>query len=211
MNPEEIDWRLYVIVDPTAIAPDRTLVDVARAAIAGGAGVVQLRDKRATVCELLEEARSLARLCRDRDVAFIVNDRLDVALASGAHGVHLGPDDLPIDDARRIAPGLVLGGSAGTPQDARLLVEQGVDYLGSGAVFDASPSKPDAHHNRGVAALRRVVETVSVPVVGIGGIDVSNAAAVARTEAAGVAVIRAVCAADDSEAACRELLQAFEG
>jgi thiamine-phosphate diphosphorylase len=210
MNPSDVDWQLYVIVDPSAIEPPDRYLQVARDAIAGGAGVIQLRDKESSVRELLARARLLAAECKRHKVAFIVNDRVDVAVAARADGVHLGPDDIPVEDARRVAPQLIVGGSAGTPEDARELAAAGADYLGSGSVFDAHGSKPDAHHNRGLQALAEVVQAVDIPVVGIGGIDLSNAADVAATGAAGVAVIRAVCAADDPLVASRKLRETFD-
>lgn len=204
-----VDWRLYVILDPEALSSGASLEGICRAALEGGAGVVQLRDKRSSTSSLVERARTLAGICREYDARFIVNDRVDVALAAGAHGVHLGPDDMAMADARRIAPDLLLGGSAGTVERALQLVAEGADYLGSGAVFDASASKPDAVHGRGTDALRRVVQAVDIPVVGIGGIDTTNARAVAETGAAGAAVIRAICGATDARAAAERLLRAF--
>jgi len=124
--------------------------------------------------------------------------------------VHLGPGDVPVADARRVAPDLLIGGSAGTVDRASELVEQGVDYLGSGAVYDAGPSKPDASEPRGPEAIGRVAEHVEVPVVGIGGITAENARAVVRAGADGVAVIRAVVGRDDAEGAARHLRRAVE-
>lgn len=205
-----IDWRLYVIIDPDGL-PDGALPwEVARDAIVGGAGVVQLRDKRTETRAVLRLAERICAVCREHGVPFIVNDRTDIALAVEADGVHLGPDDLPVDAARRIAPDLLIGASVGTPQAARAAVDAGADYLGSGAVFDASASKPNAHHNRGADALRQVVDAVDVPVVGIGGITPNNAHLAAQTGAAGIAVIRAISQAGDPEDAAARLLSAFQ-
>ena len=195
-----IDWRLYVIVNATHRDP----VGLAEAAIRGGAGVIQLRDKRGDTRAMMALAKQLLAVCGDTPL--IINDRVDVALAVGAAGVHVGPNDMPVADVRRLAPDLLIGASTGTPMDAQWLVEAGADYLGSGAVFDASASKPDAVHNRGIDALAAVVAAVDVPVVGIGGIDESNVHLVRSTGAAGIAIIRAVADADDPEAAAQRLL-----
>jgi len=201
------DWRLYVILDPRFIHPDNDLEGTARAALRGGAGILQLRDKESSDRELLERAERLRAICEEFEVTFVVNDRLDVALAAGADGVHLGPEDLPVGAARRIVSGdqLLIGSSAGTVERAERLVEAGVDYLGCGAVYDAGPSKPDASEPRGPEAIGRVASSVSVPVVGIGGIDADNAAAVVEAGADGVAVLRAVVGRADPEVAAREL------
>lgn len=200
-----VDWRLYVIINATHPDP----VALARAAIAGGAGVIQLRDKRGETAAMVELARDLVAVCREAAIPFIVNDRVDVALAVGADGVHVGPHDMSVADARRIAPGLWVGASAGTPDDARRAVAAGAHYLGSGAVYDARGSKPNAVHERGLAALAAVVAAVDVPVVGIGGITLDNAGRVAETGAAGIAVIRAVAEHPNPRSAARALVDAF--
>ncbi|MBA2664163.1 MAG: thiamine phosphate synthase [Bradymonadaceae bacterium] len=204
-NLKHTDWRVYVIVDPEHMPSTATLEDVARQALGGGAGVLQLRDKRASSSELLERASALARLCHAHGALFIVNDRLDIALASGADGVHLGPDDLPINVARRLAPDLILGGSAGSPERARELVELGVDYLGVGAIFEARPSKANASAPRGVEIIGQVVAVVDVPIVGIGGITAQNARQVILAGASGVAVIREVIASPNPREATERL------
>ena len=206
----DIDWRVYVIVDPTAIPAGSSCASVAVEAIEGGAGIIQFRDKQSPTRVAWKRGQRVRTVCEELGVPFVVNDRLDLALALDADGVHLGPDDLPIAEAARIAPDLIIGGSAGTPREAASLVEAGATYLGSGAVFDASGSKPDAMHNRGPQALRDVVDAVDVPVVGIGGITPGNAPLVAATGAHGVAVIRAVCGAPNARAATRALRDAFE-
>lgn len=206
-----LDLSLYLVLDPSALPEGARLLDVASAAIDGGVTVIQLRDKQSGVRELIARSRSLAELCDTRDVCFIVNDRVDVALASGAHGVHLGPEDMRVEDARRVAPGLIIGGSAGDPTSARALVEQGVDYLGVGAIYDASASKANASAPRSPAVISNVREVVAeLPLVGIGGIDASNARAVIDAGADGVAVIRAIAASDDPEAAARALKSAIK-
>lgn len=213
MTPEEareIDWGVYVILDPAQLHPDMTVMQTARAALRGGASVLQLRDKRASGLELVEQAKDLQVLADRWDAVFIVNDRLDVALAAGADGVHLGPDDVPVRDARRVAPDLIIGGSAGEAPRALELQREGVDYIGCGAIYGAGSSKPDASDPRGPGAIEKLTSSVDVPVVGIGGIEPGNARAVVDAGAAGVAVIRAVVNQSDPEAAARALREAVE-
>lgn len=201
IHPTSIDWRVYAIIDATGPDPRALTVAVVQA----GAGVVQLRDKRGDVRETVALGRALREICAAARVPLVINDRVDLALAIGAHGVHVGPTDLPVDDVRRIAPQLFVGASVGTPDAARAAVAAGAHYLGSGAVFDARASKPDAHHHRGLDALGEVVAAVEVPVVGIGGITAENAHQVRATGAAGVAVIRALADATDLDITVRRL------
>ena len=211
--PSALDLRLYVILDPALMpAGGEDLLAIAEAALRGGAGTLQLRDKRAQGAELVALSVRLVALCARYGASLIVNDRLDVALVAGAAGVHLGPEDLSVEDAKRIAPGLLVGASAGTPRRAAELVAQGADYLGVGALFDAHQSKPDASAPRGLEALRQVRQAIGpeVPCVGIGGVTASSAASVIQAGGDGVAVIRAVCAASDPEHASRELLDAMK-
>jgi len=207
----KLDLSLYLVLDPSAIPKESRSLDVAAAAIAGGVTTLQLRDKQSGVRELIARASALAALCAANNVCFIVNDRVDVALAAGAHGVHLGPEDMLVEDARRIAPGLIIGGSAGDPTSARALVEQGVDYLGVGAIYDASASKPNASRPRGPGVIAAVRDAVgALPLVGIGGITRDNARAVIDAGADGVAMIRAIAASDDPEAAARAMRAALK-
>lgn len=208
---DEIDWGVYVILDPEKLHPSNGLMATAEAAVRGGAGALQLRDKCATGLELVERAKDLQTIAEEYGVPFFVNDRFDVAQVAGADGVHLGPEDVPVRDAKSIAPELLVGGSAGDVPRARKLVEQGVDYIGCGAVYDASDSKPDASEPRGPEAVGTVAGAVSVPVLGIGGIDAQNARAVVEAGAAGVAVIRSVVAQPDPERATRQLVEAISG
>lgn len=202
---------LYVIVDPQAVQPGADPVAVTRAACAGGARVIQLRAKVAPAREAVALARAMASVCREAGALLVVNDRLDVALAAEADGAHLGPNDIPIADARRIAPGLLLGASAGDAARAVALVAEGADYLGVGALFDARASKPDASAPRGVQVIADVRRAVDVPIVGIGGISEANARGVIEAGARGVAVIRAVCGQPDPERAARRLLEIMRG
>jgi thiamine-phosphate pyrophosphorylase len=209
-----VDLRLIVITD-TALAAPRTVDMVVQAALEAGAPAVQLRDKQATAAELYQHARTLRQMTRQHHALLFINDRLDVALATEADGVHLGPHDLPVAAAREAArragtTHLLIGASTDDPGRARDLVRQGADYIGCGAVFGTT-SKPEVGDEQiGTDGLARVIQAVDVPVVGIGGITAANCDQVARTGAAGAAVIGAVMSADHIEAAVRTLLGAFD-
>ncbi len=197
------DWRVYVIADGEARG--RSHREIAEAAILGGATAVQLRMKEKPARVIIETARAIAPLCRAAGVTFVLNDRVDVALAAGADGVHVGQEDLPATDARRLlGRGRVLGVSAATEAEAAAAWHGGADYLGVGAVY-ATGTKADAGPPVGLDRIRAVARAVPLPVIGIGGITVENAAAVLRAGAAGVAVITAVTLADDMVAATRRL------
>jgi thiamine-phosphate diphosphorylase len=198
------DWRVYVITDSNN-ARGRSHYEIAEAAVRGGATAVQLRMKHEPARIILEEARRIAALCLAAGVTFIVNDRVDVTLASGAAGAHVGQDDLPAEAARRLlGPGPLLGVSAATEEEAEAAWRVGADYLGVGAVF-ATGTKADAGAPVGVSRIEAIRRAVPLPVVGIGGITADNAAAVIRAGAAGVAVITAVTLADDMVEATRRL------
>jgi thiamine-phosphate pyrophosphorylase len=183
----------------------------ARAACAGGARVVQLRAKRATDAQALAWGRELRALTRAAGVAFVVNDRVDLALACEADAVHLGQDDLAPADARRIAPSLAIGRSThDAAQLARALTEP-IDYVAYGPLFGTA-SKDTGYDARGLAALREIASRcASLPLVAIGGIRAANCAQARAAGAHGVAVISAVANAADPVAAVRELVAAFEG
>jgi thiamine-phosphate pyrophosphorylase len=204
-----LDLRLIVITDAALAAP-RSVIDVAAAAVAAGAPAIQLRDKMATAAQLAEQARALLPIVHRAGALLFINDRLDVALATGADGVHLGPDDLPVAAARRVAPaGMLLGFSTDDPVAAARAEREGADYVGCGAVFGTS-SKDVGDERIGVERLDAVARAVRIPVVGIGGIGTDNVHEVAATNAAGVAVVGAVMSAVDPAATVRLLLGAFE-
>ncbi|MEJ2217534.1 MAG: thiamine phosphate synthase [Gemmatimonadota bacterium] len=204
-----VDLRLIVITDRDIAAP-RDTYDIVAACLAAGTPAIQLRDKHATTRELYEQAVVLRALTRRYGALLFVNDRLDVALAADADGVHLGPHDLPIADARRVVPaGFLIGASADEPDVARRLQGDGADYIGCGTVFPTT-TKTDAGSDIGPEGLDRVARAVHVPVVGIGGITVERAPALARTAAAGIAVVGAVMEAEDPATVVRCLLEYFE-
>lgn len=193
------------VVTSSGLVPGRGHREIARAAIVGGATAIQLRAPDLPDDQLLPLASELASICRASRVLFVVNDRLDVAVASDAGGAHVGQGD-EIEGARaRLGPDAVLGVSVGSPEEARVAEAAGADYLG--VTVWATPTKPEAVPV-GPRSLREVVRATAVPVVGIGGIDARNAHEVLEAGARGVAVISAVGAAEDPVAATRELAAA---
>lgn len=198
------DFSLYVITD-AGLSRGRPIPLVVEEAIAGGATCVQLREKEATTRELYNLAVKLRQLLRDKGVTFIVNDRVDIAIAASADGVHLGEDDLPPEVARRILPShMLLGFSPEGVEQAVRAQDAGVDYLGIGAVYGTG-TKPDAGKAIGIEGLARVCRAVKIPVVGIGGITAENAREVIRAGAVGVAVVSSVVSAPHIPAAARKI------
>lgn len=186
---------------------DRGESGILAAALRGGVDAVQVRNKAVPAADLLALTRAAAPLCAAAGALLLVNDRIDVALAGGADGVHLSARSLPPADARRIYPGL-LGVSVHDVASAVAAAAGGADYVTFGHVF-ASSSKPGLPP-RGPAALRAVVRAVDIPVLAIGGIGPGNAAAVLATGCAGVAVISSILAADEPESAARRLRAALD-
>jgi len=171
----------------------------------GGVTMLQYRAKSATTRAMVEEARALVTLCRSRGVPLIINDRADVAMAVDADGLHVGRDDLPAGIARRLlGKGKILGVSVGSPEEARRAIAEGADYVGASPIF-ATPTKPDAPAPLGIDGLRVLAAAARVPIVAIGGINAGNASAIIDAGAAGLAVVSAIAAADDVEAAARSL------
>lgn len=207
MRSFALDLRLIVITDQRIAAP-RAVDDVVLAALEAGAPAIQLRDKHATARELYKRALRLKALTTRFGALLFVNDRLDVALAAGADGVHLGPDDIPIAAARRAAPRpFLIGFSTDDPAEAARAVAAGADYIGCGAVFGTSSKADVASERIGPEGVAAVAGAVDVPVVAIGGITTENIHQLADTGAAGVAVIGAVMAAPDPAHATRLLLE----
>lgn len=204
------DWRVYVITDSHQ-ARGRTHHEIVEAAIRGGATAVQLRMKAEPGRVILDAARAIAPRCRAAGVAFIVNDRVDVAMIAGADGVHIGQDDLPVGEVRALmGPRALIGVSAATVEEALAAERAGADYLGVGAVYGTA-TKSDAGAPVGLARLTEIRRAVRLPLVGIGGITAENAAAVIGAGARGVAVVTAVTLADDMAGAVRRLREEVDG
>jgi thiamine-phosphate pyrophosphorylase len=199
-----------VITDRQLAAP-RDLLHVVRLCLEAGAPAVQLRDKTATARELYEQAVRLRALTTEYGALLFINDRLDIALASGADGVHLGPVDIPLEAARRATPDhFLIGISTDDPGTARRAEAAGADYIGCGAVFRTSTKTEVGDEKIGPEGLAAVANAVSIPVVGIGGINVENAPDLSATGATGIAVVGALMTAADPQAATRQLMRVFE-
>lgn len=178
-------------------------LQLAELAIAGGADTIQLRQKTGSTRALIETARQIQGLCRKAGATFIVNDRVDVAIAAGADGVHLGQDDFPIPLARSLlGEGAIIGGSAGTLEEAQKCLTEGADYVGFGPVYETT-SKNDAGPVAGLELLKEIAGRIPLPIVAIGGITTENMTDVIKAGAHGIAVISAVCCQEDPKEATR--------
>jgi thiamine-phosphate pyrophosphorylase len=195
---------LYIITDEK-IGRGRTHAKIAERAIAGGADAIQLRDKSRGSGELVRVGKILREITRRSSTLFIVNDRLDVALACGADGVHLGQGDLRTDVARQIAPpGFIIGVSISTPDEALQAEREGADYVALSPTFSTG-SKADAGPGHGLDMLREIRKNVTIPVIAIGGITRENIRDAFAAGADGAAIISAVVGAADITAAARDL------
>ena len=202
IRPESL--RLYAVTDRAWAADEAALLRQIEAAVRGGAGVVQLREKRLDHDAFLAEAKRFTALCRRLGAVSIINDSVEIALASGADGVHVGQSDLEAGRARALlGPGKILGVSVHSAEEARRAREAGADYLGCGAAF-ATGTKRDA---RPVSreTLRAVAASVDIPVVAIGGIGRENILELRGLGLAGAAVVSGIFGQEDAEAAAREL------
>ena len=198
------DLLLYLCTDQGFLG-ERNFADIIEEAIAGGVTMLQIREKNACTREFFEVACVARNITKVRRIPLVINDRLDVALAVEADGLHIGQSDLPLRAVRKIAGGkLFIGVSAGTVEDALVAEKDGADYVGAGAVFPTG-SKADAGDAIGLEGLARICAAVHIPVVGIGGIGLANAADVMKTGAAGIAVISAILAQKDIKAASATL------
>jgi thiamine-phosphate pyrophosphorylase len=198
------DLSLYLVIGPDVTA-GRDVTSVALAAVRGGATMVQLRYK-AGASEITQSAREVIEVLRPTGVPVIINDRVDLARALGAHGVHLGQGDAPTAEARAVlGEDAIVGLSITHPDQLKAVDPSVVDYLGAGPIFETA-SKPDATPPLGVETLSRIAAGVRLPVAAIGGITEANAAAVIRAGADGLAVISAICGANSPEDAARALV-----
>lgn len=204
MARRALDLSLYLVTDASC-AGTRGVLEVVRAAVRGGVSLVQLRDPGAKTGALVAQARALRELLAPLGIPLIINDRVDVALAADADGVHVGQSDMRAEDARALlGPQRLLGLSVSSQAQLSAAALHAVDYLGVGPVFE-TPTKPDADPAIGYAGLRALCSASSLPAVAIGGIHAGNAAQVLETGVQGIAVVSAICAAMDPEHAAREL------
>lgn len=195
--------QLYLVMDLESYN-GRTAIQIAGEAIAGGVTMIQLREKTRPLREVMPLAGQLRELCRARGVPFIVNDRVDLALLLDADGVHVGQDDLPAQEVRRLMPGVTIGVSAGSPEEARWALEQKADYLGIGPVY-ATATKADAGEAIGLELIASLASGSGIPMVGIGGIHTGNAGHVVQAGADGVAVVSAITRSSDPSQAAASL------
>lgn len=200
--------RLHILTD-VVLQTRFSHTDLTRYAVKGGADTVQLRQKTGSTRDMITVAMEMKALCTEAGVLFVVNDRVDVAIAAAADGVHLGQKDFPIPLATRLlGDDRIVGGSASTLQEALQCVKERADYIGFGPVFPTM-SKEDAGPVGGLTLLARVVKSVPIPVIAIGGINHTNLPAVMDTGTHGIAVISAVCCHDRPEEATRALRAAL--
>jgi thiamine-phosphate pyrophosphorylase len=202
------NWDIYLVTDGW-IYPGRSHVDEVKAAIAGGARVVQFREKQMNDRDILAIGKVLRSLTAEASVDFIVNNRVDIALALGADGVHVGQGDMPVTLTRRlVGPDKIVGVSASTVAEAIRAEKEGADYIGASSVF-ATATKSDAPLPMGLNGLRQMAEAVSIPIVAIGGINLGNVEEVISAGADVAAVVSAVVCAPDMVKATEELASAI--
>lgn len=204
MNLENIDYSLYIVTD-RGLSSGRTTLEIVKAAVRGGATCVQLREKTCPTLEFIEQALSVKEYLREHNIPLIINDRLDVAQAVQADGVHLGQTDMPFGMAKAILKdSMIIGISAESLEDAIKAEKGGADYIGVSPIF-ATPTKTDTAPPLGLEGLRKIRKAVRLPLVGIGGLNKDNAGEVIKNGADGIAVVSAIVAADDPEKAAGEL------
>jgi thiamine-phosphate pyrophosphorylase len=205
----QLDPTLYLVTDPH-LAGQRRLLDVVAAAVQGGVTLVQLRDKEAEGRALLEQARALKAVLDPAGVPLLINDRIDIALAAGAAGCHVGQTDLPAEEARALlGPDAILGTSLDTVEQARAVDPEHLNYVAYGP-FATTATKADAGPPIGAAGLAAVRELTALPLVAIGGIGEADAGEAIVAGADGIAVVSAIMAAADPAAASRRLRRAIE-
>ena len=194
--------RFHVLTD-TVLQCRLSHVELAELAIAGGADTIQFRQKGGATREIIRLAEQVQALCQRAGVTFVVNDRVDVAIASHAHGVHLGQDDFPIPLARKLlGEEAIIGGSASSLEEARKCLLEGADYIGFGPVYPTT-SKEDAGPVGGLGLLKQIVEVIPLPIIAIGGISRDNMPLVMQAGVHGIAVISAVCCQKDPAEAAK--------
>ncbi|MGM4984191.1 MULTISPECIES: thiamine phosphate synthase [Rhizobium] len=206
---KNFDLSLYLVLDPILCA-DFGMVETARAAVAGGATIVQLRDKHASTAAMIDTGLALKRALAGSKARLIVNDDVEAAIAIGADGLHIGQEDLDADTARRmIGPEMILGLSVETEALASAVDAEIVDYVGVGPVF-ATPTKPDHKQPIGFDGLARIIRLCPVPVVAIGGLKAEHTADVLSAGADGLAVVSAICGKADPIAATALIAEAVK-
>ncbi|MEH7348080.1 thiamine phosphate synthase [Gottfriedia acidiceleris] len=199
----KIDYKLYLVTDRDVLG-SRDLVQSVEEAIQGGTTIVQIREKNCSSLDFYQVAMQVKEVTSKYNVPLIINDRLDIALAIKADGLHIGQEDLPLTVARKIVgEDMIIGVSASTLEEAMIAQEQGADYIGIGSVYPTS-TKLDAKYLP-LDELRRIREAVKIPIVGIGGINEKNVSELMETDIDGVAIVSAILGKEDIKAAAEHL------
>jgi len=203
---KKIDYSVYLVTD-RGLSRGRSTLEILQGAVRGGVTCVQLREKNCPIRDFIEQANSIKAYLRAHDIPLIINDRLDVAQAVGADGVHLGQSDMLLHVAWEILKdSMIIGISAESLQNAIEAEKGGADYIGVSPIY-ATPTKTDTAPPLGLEGLREIRNAVRIPLVGIGGLTKDNAGEVIKHGADGVAVVSAIVSADDPELATKELLK----
>ncbi|MBW2607639.1 MAG: thiamine phosphate synthase [Deltaproteobacteria bacterium] len=204
MKPESIDYSLYLVTD-RSLSRGKATLEIVKAAICGGVTCVQLREKNCSTLEFIKEALSVKEYLKKHNIPLIINDRVDVAQAVQADGVHLGQTDMPLKMAKDILKGsMIIGISVESLEDAIRAEKDGADYIGISPIF-ATPTKTDTAPPLGLEGLKVICKAVSLPKVAIGGLNRKNAGEVILNGAGGIAVVSAIVSADDPRKAAEEL------
>jgi thiamine-phosphate pyrophosphorylase len=209
MKLQNIDYSLYLVTD-RGLAGGRPILEIVKAAVQGGVTCVQLREKDCSTLDFIDQALTIKNFLKARGVPLIINDRVDVALAIEANGVHLGQTDMPLNIAQKIiGNSMIIGISAESLEDAVEAEKGGADYLGVSPIY-ATPTKTDTAPPLGLDGLRTIRAAVRLPLVGIGGLNRDNSAAVIENGGDGVAVVSAIVAAEDPAAAAANIKQVID-
>lgn len=202
------EFRLYAITGEQ-FHPGRGLVEVMREAIIGGADIIQLRDKTSSKEELLCKAKALRELTSQHGVTFIVNDHIDIALECDADGIHLGQNDMSLEEARKLVGNRIIGISTHAIEEAILAEKQGADYIGVGPVF-ATKTKVDVVAPVTIDYVREVAQTIKIPFVAIGGIKLDNVDEVIRAGADRICAVSEIVGSDDVRGTCEAFIRKLE-
>jgi len=199
-----IDYSLYLVTD-RSLSRGRSTLEIVKAGVAGGVTCVQLREKNCSTLEFIKEALSVKEYLKENNIPLIINDRVDVAQAVEADGVHLGQTDMPLTTAKGILKGsMIIGISAESLKDAIQAEKDGADYIGISPIF-STPTKTDTASPLGLEGLKEISRVVSLPKVAIGGLNKKNAGEVILSGANGIAVVSAIVSADDPQKAAEKL------
>lgn len=206
---QQIDYSLYLVTD-RELSRGRTTLEIVQAAVRGGVTCIQLREKSSATREFIEDALKIKDFLKAHNISLIINDRVDVAMAVQADGVHLGQSDIPLEMAKAILnDSKIIGISAESVEDAVKAEKGGADYISVSPVF-ATPTKTDTAPPLGLEGIQTIRQHVQIPIVGVGGLNKDNCADVIRSGADGVAVVSAIVSADDPEKAARELREIIQ-